>query len=216
MKIEFSFNNHQEAFVLPVNPATIEISEGSFNEKIKILKIGEINLIGKRGLIFLSLTSFFPSKKSPFNKGKEPFYYKEKLLKWKRSGKPIRVIISGMNLNLAMAIEKLTFSKNEGLDDINYTIELAEYIFLNVPAVQNDKKIKENGLKERVGEKLDKSKASYTVKKGDSLWAIAKKMLGDGSRYKELYEANKTLIDSRNKNAKKYTIYAGQKLEMPR
>lgn len=31
---------------------------------------------------------------------------------------------------------------------------------------------------------------AYTVKKGDTLWSIAKKTLGDGNRYKELMKAN--------------------------
>lgn len=31
---------------------------------------------------------------------------------------------------------------------------------------------------------------TYTVKKGDTLWSIAKKFLGDGNRYKEIQKAN--------------------------
>ncbi len=216
MKIELSFNNGQEGFILPVNPVSIEIAEGSFNKKLKILNIGEINLIGKRGLIYLQVSSFFPNKNSHLNAGNDPLFYKEKLEKWKRSGKPIRVIITGINLNLAMAIDRFTYSVKEGSEDINYILELAEYRFLNVPRIKNedDKKVKENGLKERVNEKEEKK--IYTVKKGDCLWAIAKKTMGDGAKFKELYKANKELIDSRNKNAKKYTIYVGQKLEIPR
>ena len=32
--------------------------------------------------------------------------------------------------------------------------------------------------------------ADYTVKKGDSLWSIAARLLGNGTRWKEIYEAN--------------------------
>lgn len=47
---------------------------------------------------------------------------------------------------------------------------------------------------------------TYTVKKGDTLWDIAKKYLGSGSRWKEIY--NLSGLTSQ-------TIYAGQKLKIP-
>ena len=37
---------------------------------------------------------------------------------------------------------------------------------------------------------------TYTVDKGDSLWKIAEQELGDGKRWKEIYEANKETIGS--------------------
>ncbi len=47
---------------------------------------------------------------------------------------------------------------------------------------------------------------TYTVQKGDTLWDIAKKYLGNGSRWKEIY--NLSGLTSQ-------TIYAGQKLKIP-
>ena len=47
---------------------------------------------------------------------------------------------------------------------------------------------------------------TYTVKKGDSLWAIAAKQLGNGSRYKEIKSLNGLTGD---------TIHAGQVLKLP-
>jgi len=35
---------------------------------------------------------------------------------------------------------------------------------------------------------------THTVDKGESLWAIAEQELGDGKRWKEIYEANKDTI----------------------
>lgn len=47
---------------------------------------------------------------------------------------------------------------------------------------------------------------TYTVKKGDSLWKIAKSLLGNGSKYTEIASLN---------NIKDNFIYAGQVLKIP-
>lgn len=51
---------------------------------------------------------------------------------------------------------------------------------------------------------------TYTVKSGDSLWAIAKRYYGSGAMYTKIYEANKGII-GKNPNL----IYPGQKLTIP-
>ena len=50
---------------------------------------------------------------------------------------------------------------------------------------------------------------TYTVKKGDCLWNIAKLLLGDGSRYTEIYALNRDKITNPN------LIYPGQVLTIP-
>jgi nucleoid-associated protein YgaU len=46
---------------------------------------------------------------------------------------------------------------------------------------------------------------------------LAHKLLGDGSRYKEIYALNKDVIDAGNKGTGNsvYTIYAGQVFKLP-
>ncbi len=51
--------------------------------------------------------------------------------------------------------------------------------------------------------------ADYTVQKGDSLWKIAKRQLGSGQRWAEIYEANKEAIKNPS------LIYVGQTLTIP-
>lgn len=67
---------------------------------------------------------------------------------------------------------------------------------------------------------VSKSK-TYTVKKGDTLWGISRKYYGTGTKWRTIYNANKTLIE---KTAKKYGkkssstghwIYPGTKLTIP-
>jgi nucleoid-associated protein YgaU len=50
---------------------------------------------------------------------------------------------------------------------------------------------------------------SYTVQSGDTLWKIAEEQLGNGGRYKEIFEANRDLLDSPDH------ILPGQELKIP-
>ena len=52
------------------------------------------------------------------------------------------------------------------------------------------------------------SKDFYTVKKGDTLWAISEETLGSGARYKEIFEANRPMLSHPDK------IYPGQVLRI--
>ncbi|AJE45643.1 peptidoglycan-binding protein LysM [Celeribacter indicus] len=49
----------------------------------------------------------------------------------------------------------------------------------------------------------------HEVRKGDTLWAIAEKTLGNGARYTEIFEANKPMLSHPDK------IYPGQVLRIP-
>jgi flagellum-specific peptidoglycan hydrolase FlgJ len=51
--------------------------------------------------------------------------------------------------------------------------------------------------------------STYTVRPGDNLSAIAKRLLGDGNRWNELYQANRDQISDPNR------IFPGQVLKLP-
>ena len=50
---------------------------------------------------------------------------------------------------------------------------------------------------------------TYTVVKGDSLSKIASKLLGDGNKWRRIYDANRTTIENPD------LIYPGQVLTIP-
>ena len=52
----------------------------------------------------------------------------------------------------------------------------------------------------------DSTDTTYTVVHGDTLWGIAQKLLGNGSRYKEIVSLN---------GLKSNVIYSGMKLKIP-
>ena len=57
--------------------------------------------------------------------------------------------------------------------------------------------------------KSDSSNRTYTVKKGDTLWKIAKMFYGNGSLYQKIYDANTKKVANPN------LIYIGQVFVIP-
>jgi nucleoid-associated protein YgaU len=55
----------------------------------------------------------------------------------------------------------------------------------------------------------EKEPVLHTVESGDSLWKIAQKHYGDGSKYTAIFEANKPMLSDPDK------IYPGQVLRIP-
>ncbi|MBX2849318.1 MAG: peptidoglycan-binding protein LysM [Acidiferrobacterales bacterium] len=50
----------------------------------------------------------------------------------------------------------------------------------------------------------------YVIEKGDTLWGIAAKTMGNGAKYTEIFEANKEVIQDPDK------IFPGQKIRIPK
>ncbi len=200
MDYYLSFNNNEERLRLPVIPSSFEVNIPHQNTTVNVTNLGEVNLIGKTGLMNMTIESFFPNQDYSFCLYKgypKPYEYIKQLLKWKESGRPIRVIVTGTPINYAMAIESLTYSEVDGTGDVYFSLELKEYKFIKTPS--------SNTLTTPTTQRETKSLTThYTVQRGDTLWLIAKKVTGDGTNYKAI--AQKNNITNPDK------IYIGQKL----
>ena len=85
--------SNSDKIMLPVNPESFSFTEKHNNTSVNVNSIGEVNLIGKRGLKEGTISSFFPNQNYNFgnNSGrKKPYTYVNTILKWKEAGKPIR------------------------------------------------------------------------------------------------------------------------------
>ena len=81
--------------------------------------------------------------------------------------------------------------------------ELREKLILALGNVKGVSAVEDNT------ENSDPEPVFHTVEKGDTLWAIAEKTLGNGARYKEIFEANRPMLKDPDK------IYPGQVLRIP-
>ena len=194
MDYYLSFNNNEERIRLPVIPSSFEVNIPHQNTTINIVNLGEINLIGKTGLMNMTIESFFPNQQYNFclyKDFKEPYEYIKQLLKWKNSGKPIRVVVTGTPINYAMAIENIVYSEIDGTGDVYFTLELKEYRFIKTPSSNTLTTANGTALTTPTTTREVKSPPdSYVVKQGDTLWLIAKKLTGDGNNYKAIAKKN--------------------------
>lgn len=192
-KVILSFDNGAEKFTLPVTPKEFSIGDSQNNKTLQITEAGEINLLGFRNLKTLTLEGFFPNGHDyPFvvsDEVKGPYEYIAILQRWKESHKPIRVVITQSDVNLAMGIESIQYGVRDGSGDVNFTLSLKEYRFLNVPSADNAKQIDDTtGLKERPDESVVPEKVK--VKQGQDVMDAAKKAYGDYRHWRRVAESN--------------------------
>ncbi len=93
--------------------------------------------------------------------------------------------------------------------DVKVTIKLKQYRPFGTKTVTVDESGNASTEQQREEGVNKPDSSSYTVKSGDCLWNIAKAKLGDGSRWKEIYDLNKDKVSNPN------LIYPDQVLTMP-
>lgn len=197
--IWLSFNHDQEGFQIPVNPAEIEIKDGLDSKTYNISKLGEINMVKGGKLKEISFESFFPWNQYPFvvtDKILSPQKYVNYINKWMESKQPIHFIFVGRSLtiNILATIESFTTKEVSGaIGDIEYSISLKKYrpFAAKKVKIKTSSKGKKKTTKKQKRSDTKQSPKTYTLVKGDSLWKVAKKFLGNPLRWTEIQKLNK-------------------------
>lgn len=200
----FYFDHEGEEILLPVPPSSLKLKINNKNKVIELLNIGDINILKDPGLSEFDFTILLPGQILPFatykDSFKEPEYFLERFEKYKVEKKPIRFIVSRVapwgeplfDTNMLVSLEEYTIEEKAGeVGDIYVDIKLKQYKNYKTQVV----KIKQTKGKKAIATVKEKRPAkpkskTYKVKKGDTLWAIAKKELNDGSKYKEIAKLN--------------------------
>ncbi|KOP78662.1 peptidoglycan-binding protein [Lysinibacillus sp. FJAT-14745] len=208
------YNFFVDGVQFPVAPSEMSTKINGRNETIVLMNDGEVNVIKKPGLTDIEFEVLLPNVKYPFavypNGFQPAAYYLEKLEKLKGSIKPFLFIVNRMmpngnllfDTNMTMTIEdyEIKESAEEGFD-VTVSIQLKQYRAYGnkrivvqpttKPSSTSNTATTQKAVVEQKRPTTGKEKPkTHTVVKGDTLWAIAKKYLGDGSKYTELAKLN--------------------------
>lgn len=220
--MEMYLKNDKHIFRFPILPSTINVQDYAIINDSNITGLGDVAIFGGKGLRTIEISSFFPNPKRKYKFVNYSNYPKQwdcvsKIRSYMNNGEVMRFIVTGTEINFQVRITDFTFSQQDGTGDVYYTINLKEYREIKISSTTPVKRKTDN--KNRTSSKdknNNKNKTStkskqtiHIVKKGDTLYDIAKKYYGKGSSYKKIIEKNKSKYPSLAKNT---IIKAGWKL----
>lgn len=234
-----AYDIYFDKVLLPVAPSKIKTKINNNNKVVELINEGEVNILKQSGLTEIQFDIVLPNTKYPFakypNGFKKAIDYLNIFEKYKKDKKPFQFIISrtlqnGSVLfytNMKMSLEDYTIEDNvkEGFDILvslnltqykeygTKTVDISQYIQKPVTKPPTTKRPAGNGAKT--------SGTSYTIVRGDTLWGIAKKKLGSGTKWPTIYNANKSVIEAaakkygRASSSNGHWIYPGTKIIIP-
>lgn len=221
-----AYTMYLDGVLMPITPSKVKVKINNQNETLTLINGEEINILKEPGLTDVSFDLLLPQVSYPFTNGgaQSADYYLSLFERLKTSKQPFQWILNRekpngsrlfyTNLTVGMEDYQITDDAEEGFD-ITVTVSLKQYRHYGTKTVTIQPAptpaTKPTATVEPPKRETSQApkQSTYTVKSGDCLWNIAKKYLGDGSRYNEIYNLNKDKIKNPN------LIYAGQVLTLP-
>ena len=229
----FQFADGDDVLTFPITPEKLTIKIGSNNEVITLIDEGDVNILKSPSLVEIEFEARFPMRKYAYSREVSDFQtYFDKFKELKEQKKHftfyvIRETVGGKrtwdtDYDVCLEELKLEEDADEG-DDVLITFKLKQYKEYGV------KTLKTAGSSSSTTSTANQSRPTtntaggkeYTIKRGDTLFAIAKLEYGDGSKWTKIYEANKTVIEEDAKkhgyasSSNGHAIWTGLKIILP-
>ncbi|MBX6361380.1 MAG: LysM peptidoglycan-binding domain-containing protein [Acidobacterium ailaaui] len=216
---EFWLTRGTDRIRFPVNPETIAVSSPFGYTDVEVAQLGEVTIFGNREPKEITISSFWPAEYNPsycsYSGFMKPWDFVNKIEGWRDRKVQYRLTITGTGINIVVTIRDFQYEERAGsVGDIYFSITLKEYRTTDVrwqstvPKKTTTTKPSRPPSTKKTSVTLPRT---YTVKKNDSLWKIAKAYYGAGSQWRKIYNANTKVI---GKNPNK--IEPGMKLVIPK
>lgn len=198
-----SYTFYLDGVELPITPSKLTTTINNQNKTINLINDGEVNILKLPGLTTISFEFTAPAFRYPFATGefKSIEYYYSLLETLKTSLKsfqfavqrkmPSGVMSFATNMTVSLEDYEILEDAENGFDVV-FKVDLKQYKPYGTQSIEitNNSDGTKTAATKTARETTKTAAKTYTVKKGDTLWNIAKKELGDGAKYKTLATLN--------------------------
>ena len=227
-----------DGVLLPVAPSSLTIKVENQNKTVPLVNESQINILKQPGLTKISFGALLPNQSYPFAQYRDGFqpaqYFMDKLERLKTGCRPFEFLLlrttdNGNQLTASqpMLVSLEGYELTEDADkygfDMFAKIDLLQYRPYKTKEIKFQQKQSQTTatVKTKRDPPTKLAPKTYTVVKGDNLWDIARKKLGNGSRSAEIYRLNKDVIEAaakkygRASSSNGWWIYPGTILRLP-
>lgn len=208
----------------PSLPEKISFASGSKYATYNILDLGEASFPSGRGCKTVEWSGVlygeaFKNNKLIVQKWKDPEEVQRLFSEWVEDGTKLKLVISGTPINMDVTLADYKVEYSGAFGNYTYSVSFTEYRDLSVTVVK--KSTVTTTTQPETKRNTKPASTTYTIKSGDTLWAIAYSHYKSGTKSTVIYNANKDVIEAaakkhgRKSSENGHWIYPGTVLTIP-
>ena len=222
----FEAADKKKSFTFSSLPEKISGSLGTKYQTYDIISQGAVKVPKGTEVAEISWDAVFfgPDRKNLAVVKAESYQKPDKCIKqlreWQEKGTVLNLLVTETWINMDVTIDSFTPDPFGAYGDVSYGIKFSQAKDLKIYTT-NELKIAAF-VKKTVPRNDNSNKgSSYTIVSGDTLWGIASRKLGSGTKWTKIYDANASTIEATAKKHGKsssdhgHWIWPGTTLSIP-